>query len=61
MSRLSRPVPAADLIAFVAVLVTGVILVAGGVPPESLGLVAMSMAALYGSFRAAPARMRARS
>ncbi|MEU0936789.1 MULTISPECIES: hypothetical protein [unclassified Embleya] len=40
-----------DLVAFLAVLVTGIVLVAFGVPATSLAAVAMALAALYSAWR----------
>ena len=40
-----------DLLAFVAVLTTGVVLLLIGVPPDSLAIVVVAMGGLYGAWR----------
>jgi hypothetical protein len=45
-----RPKGAVDLLAFVAVLMTVVGLLLIGVPPESLAIVVVAMAGLYGAW-----------
>ncbi|WP_329266196.1 hypothetical protein OIE43_18000 [Streptomyces pseudovenezuelae] len=48
---MNRPQQATDLAAFVAVLVTVVVLLLIGVPPESLAIVVIAMTGLYGAWR----------
>lgn len=50
MPRPKRPI---DLLAFVAVLVTVVVLLLIGVPPDSLAIVVVAMAGLYGAWMGA--------
>lgn len=45
-----RPERAIDLLAFVAVLVTVVVLLLIGVPPESLAVVVVAMVGLFGAW-----------
>ncbi|MEW1831458.1 hypothetical protein [Streptomyces sp. NPDC088196] len=51
MPRPKRPHPRTlDLLAFVAVLLTVVVLLIIGVPPDSLAIVVVAMAGLYGAW-----------
>lgn len=45
-----RPKRLTDLLAFVAVLLTVIVLLVIGVPPESLAIVVVAMGGLYGSW-----------
>lgn len=47
---MQRPKRAIDLLAFVAVLVTVVVLLLIGVPPQSLAMVVVAMGGLYGAW-----------
>lgn len=53
MPRAKRPL---DLLAFVAVLLTVITLLLIGVPPESLAIVVVAMAGLYGVWLGAGSR-----
>ncbi|MFF5018392.1 hypothetical protein [Streptomyces sp. NPDC001165] len=53
-----RPQRLTDLLAFVAVLLTVVVLLLIGVPPESLAIVVVAMGGLYGVWLGAAHRPR---
>lgn len=40
-----------DLVAFLAVLLTGVVLVLSGIPPEAVSTVAIGLSTLYAAWR----------